>query len=60
MKVQCKSCKKLHIDGEWTTERADRTASAYTYCPTCYHNIQDESPSYNSTIGFSESYTTAL
>ena len=36
MKIQCKACHKLHVDGEWTEQRADKRCNMYTYCPDCF------------------------
>ena len=36
MKVQCKVCHKLHVDGEWTDQRADKRTNMYTSCPNCF------------------------
>ena len=40
MTVQCKQCRKLHVDGEWTEQCAVQRANAFTLCPTCYPKFQ--------------------
>lgn len=39
MKVQCKTCKRLHVNGEWTNETEVRIANVYTFCPDCYEKF---------------------
>lgn len=36
MKIQCKTCQKLHVNGEWTDECAEQRSNIYTYCPDCF------------------------
>ncbi len=57
MKVQCKSCKKLHVDGKWTSETAVRLANVYTYCPTCYDKMLNGTPAYHSHVGFTQAHS---
>ena len=59
MKVQCKCCKKLHVNGEWTNETEIRVANVYTFCPDCYDNFLNEIPRYNSAVGFPSAHTAA-
>lgn len=59
MKVQCKRCKRIHVNGEWTSEIAHRAANIYTYCPTCYEDVLYGTPTYHSTVGFPLAHASA-
>jgi hypothetical protein len=39
MKVQCRSCRKMHINGTWTTQVELKLANVYTFCPPCYETF---------------------
>ena len=40
MTVQCKTCQKVHVNGEWTEADKHQCSNLRSFCPACYSKFK--------------------
>ncbi len=57
MIISCKTCRKIHVDGEWTEETSvEENRRCFTFCRTCLFELKYGREAFYSRAGLSEAY----